>query len=129
MVRGLTGLVRDQEIFAPHFTGIGALRAAILGYFDVTRREYRRFGIDEQVECSPHGEYSPQLRRTFDPVSGLSPGGRADEVICYSADIITSLRERWWCRKRSPTITTAATRFAPRIDHGSMVWSSHEAST
>jgi len=39
MVRGLTGLVRDQEIFAPHFTGIGALRAAILGYFDVTRRE------------------------------------------------------------------------------------------
>jgi predicted DNA-binding protein with PD1-like motif len=50
MVRGLTALARDQELSAAHFTGIGALSAAILGYFDVTRREYRRFGVDEQVE-------------------------------------------------------------------------------
>jgi hypothetical protein len=50
MVRGLTALARDEKLFAAHFTGIGALRSAILGYFDVTRREYRRFGIDEQVE-------------------------------------------------------------------------------
>jgi len=50
MVRGLTDMVRVQQISNAHFTGIGALRAGILGYFDVTRREYRRFGIDEQVE-------------------------------------------------------------------------------
>jgi len=50
MVRGLTDLARDQHISTAHFTGIGALRAGTLGYFDITRREYRRFGIDEQVE-------------------------------------------------------------------------------
>ena len=50
MVRGLTDMARAQQISNAHFTGIGALRAGILGYFDVTRREYRRFGIDEQVE-------------------------------------------------------------------------------
>ena len=50
MVRGLTDMARAQQISNAHFTGIGALRAGILGYFDVTRREYRRFGIDEHSD-------------------------------------------------------------------------------
>ena len=116
MVHGLTRLAADQKLSGAHFTGIGALRAAILGYFDISRREYRRFGIDEQVEVlsltgnialegerpkvhahivvgrfngSTLGghlleahvrptleivlvESPPELRRTFDPASGLA---------------------------------------------------------
>ena len=116
MVRGLTDLAGDQKLSGAHFTGIGALRAAMLGYFDISRREYRRFGVDEQVEVlsltgnialkgerpkvhahivvgrsngSTLGghlleahvrptleiilvESSPELRRTFDPASGLA---------------------------------------------------------
>jgi len=50
MTRGLADLAKTRSIPGAYFTGIGALRAAMLGFFDVTRREYRRFGIDEQVE-------------------------------------------------------------------------------
>lgn len=49
-VHGLTDLARTRRLTGAHFSGIGALRAAMLGFFDVERREYRRFGIDEQVE-------------------------------------------------------------------------------
>jgi|ERR1700682_175987 len=49
-VGGLTELTRARRLSGAHFTGIGALRAAMLGFFDVARREYRRFGVDEQVE-------------------------------------------------------------------------------
>lgn len=49
-VHGLTDLARTRRLAGAHFSGIGALRAAMLGFFDVERREYRRFGIDEQVE-------------------------------------------------------------------------------
>ena len=50
VVLGLTDLAKEQGLSAAHFTAIGALRAAVLGFFDVSQREYRRFGIDEQVE-------------------------------------------------------------------------------
>ena len=50
MTRGLADLAKTRSIPGAYFTGIGALRAAMLGFFDVTLREYRRFGIDEQVE-------------------------------------------------------------------------------
>ncbi len=53
MVRGLTALARDEKLFAAHFTGIGALRSAILGYFDVTRREYRGSASMSRSSCSP----------------------------------------------------------------------------
>jgi predicted DNA-binding protein with PD1-like motif len=49
-IRRLTDLARARQLSGAHFTGIGALRAAMLGSFDVARREYRRFGLDEQVE-------------------------------------------------------------------------------
>ena len=50
MIGGLADLTKIRSIAGAYFTGIGALRAAMLGFFDITRREYRRFGIDEQVE-------------------------------------------------------------------------------
>ena len=50
MTRGLADLAKTRSISGAHFTGIGALRAAMLGFFDIALREYRRFGIDEQAE-------------------------------------------------------------------------------
>src|SRR5215813_5070106 len=50
MIGGLADLTKIRSIAGAYFTGIGALRAAMLGFFDIARREYRRFGIDEQVE-------------------------------------------------------------------------------
>ncbi|HKE10879.1 MAG TPA: PPC domain-containing DNA-binding protein [Myxococcota bacterium] len=50
MMRSLADLAKIRSMPGAYFTGIGALRAAMLGFFDIARREYRRFGIDEQVE-------------------------------------------------------------------------------
>src|SRR5215471_17644840 len=50
LIHSLAEVAKTRSILGAHFTGIGALRAAMLGFFDIARREYRRFGIDEQVE-------------------------------------------------------------------------------
>jgi uncharacterized protein len=46
----LTAFAREQRLTAAHFTTIGALSDAMLGYFDRTRKNYTRIHVDEQVE-------------------------------------------------------------------------------
>jgi predicted DNA-binding protein with PD1-like motif len=50
VVRGLLGLAKSRNLSSAHFTGIGALSAATIGFFQVKVREYRTLGISEQVE-------------------------------------------------------------------------------
>jgi predicted DNA-binding protein with PD1-like motif len=46
----LLAWVKTQGIAAASFTAIGAFRSVTLGYFDLSRRDYERISIDEQVE-------------------------------------------------------------------------------
>jgi predicted DNA-binding protein with PD1-like motif len=46
----LTAFAREQRLTAAHFTAIGALSDAMLGYFDRTRKNYTKIHVDEQVE-------------------------------------------------------------------------------
>jgi uncharacterized protein len=46
----LTAFAREQRLTAAHFTAIGALSDAMLGYFDRTRKNYTKIQVDEQVE-------------------------------------------------------------------------------
>src|SRR4030095_11566606 len=46
----LTAFAREQRLTAAHFTAIGTLSDAMLGYFDRTRKNYTKIHIDEQVE-------------------------------------------------------------------------------
>lgn len=46
----LTAFARTQGLNAARFTGIGAFSEAVLGFFDLQRREYARIPISEQVE-------------------------------------------------------------------------------
>ena len=46
----LLSFAREQRITAAAFTGIGAFRNVVLGFFDIERKEYERICIDEQVE-------------------------------------------------------------------------------
>ena len=46
----ITRFAKDQKISAAQFTGIGAFSSATLGFFDVTRKEYKRIKISEQTE-------------------------------------------------------------------------------
>ena len=46
----LTAFASSRRLTAAHFTAIGALNDATLGYFDRARKEYRKIPIREQVE-------------------------------------------------------------------------------
>ncbi len=46
----LQTLAAGQRLSASHFTGIGALSRAVVGYFDWPSKKYRHIHIDEQVE-------------------------------------------------------------------------------
>jgi predicted DNA-binding protein with PD1-like motif len=46
----LERFARDCGLSAATFSGIGAFRAVVLGYFDWERKEYLRIPVDEQVE-------------------------------------------------------------------------------
>lgn len=47
---GLTEFAAQHRIHSAHFTGIGALRDARLGFYDDARKMYRVIPIDSQVE-------------------------------------------------------------------------------
>lgn len=50
VVEGLTRFAADQRLDAAEFTGLGALKDAVFGYFDVDEKDYVRIAVDEQVE-------------------------------------------------------------------------------
>jgi len=47
---GLLRFAEEQNLTAARFTGIGALSHAVLGFFDLEKRDYQRIEIAEQVE-------------------------------------------------------------------------------
>lgn len=47
---GLLQVAQNLNLTAARFTGIGALSRAVIGFFDLEKRDYRRIEINEQVE-------------------------------------------------------------------------------
>ncbi len=50
VVGTLTAFAKNQNLKASHFTAIGAFEDAVLGYFDKSRKDYKRIPLKEQVE-------------------------------------------------------------------------------
>jgi len=50
VIEPLTWFAQEHNIRAARFTAIGALSAAVLGYFDLEKKEYVRIPVNEQVE-------------------------------------------------------------------------------
>jgi uncharacterized protein len=50
VIAELGKFVREQEVEAASVTAIGALSRAVLGYFEWETKQYRKIGVDEQVE-------------------------------------------------------------------------------
>jgi uncharacterized protein len=46
----LAEFLRENQVTAARFSGIGAFRSVTLGYFDSDAKEFERITIDEQVE-------------------------------------------------------------------------------
>jgi predicted DNA-binding protein with PD1-like motif len=47
---GLVGFVKEKAITAGHFTAIGAVSRAVLGFFDRETKDYKRIPQDGQAE-------------------------------------------------------------------------------
>jgi uncharacterized protein len=47
---GLLDFAREKKIEASHFTAIGAFSEVTLGYFDWTKKDYKKIAVREQVE-------------------------------------------------------------------------------
>lgn len=50
VAEGLLAFAREESLSAAHFTGIGAFSGAILGFFDLDRKDYHEIAVSEQVE-------------------------------------------------------------------------------
>lgn len=50
VVSGLQAFAQEHRITAARFSAIGAFSDAVVGYFDLARKDYDRVTIDEQVE-------------------------------------------------------------------------------
>lgn len=50
VVESLLRAAREQQVGASQLVGIGALRDAVLGFWDPERQDYQRIPITEQVE-------------------------------------------------------------------------------
>jgi predicted DNA-binding protein with PD1-like motif len=49
-IAGLTNFAKEQKLDASHFSAVGAFSSAVLGFFDIGAKEYRKIPVDEQVE-------------------------------------------------------------------------------
>lgn len=50
VMAGLTAFAKEQDLEASDFTGLGAFSGAMLGFFDIDQKDYRKIPIEEQVE-------------------------------------------------------------------------------
>jgi len=48
---GLLMVARESKLAASQFTAIGAFQSVTLGFFDLTKKDYKKTAIDEQVEA------------------------------------------------------------------------------
>lgn len=49
-IAGLTRFAKEQNLDASYFSAVGAFSGAVLGFFDIDAKEYRKIPVDEQVE-------------------------------------------------------------------------------
>lgn len=50
IISGLTAFAKEQGLEASDFTALGAFSSAMLGFFEIEQKEFRKIPIEEQVE-------------------------------------------------------------------------------
>jgi uncharacterized protein len=50
VISNLLRFATENELTASHFTAIGALSDVTLGYFNITKKDYKKIPLNEQVE-------------------------------------------------------------------------------
>lgn len=61
VLAGLTQFAKDNALDAASITALGAFSDAMLGYFDMERKDYKKIPVEEQVEVlSLVGDIAPK---------------------------------------------------------------------
>jgi predicted DNA-binding protein with PD1-like motif len=50
VIAGLTSFAKEHALDASDFTALGAFSSAVLGFFEVEQKDYRKIPVEEQVE-------------------------------------------------------------------------------
>ena len=50
VLQGLHAVAVDERLSAASFTAVGGFERVVLGYFEMSRRDYKRIPLNEQVE-------------------------------------------------------------------------------
>ena len=81
IVAGIEAFAGEHSLTASQVSAIGAVQAATLGYFDWTRKDYRRIELDEQLEVlSLNGDIALSDRQPR--LHAHAVFGRADASTC-----------------------------------------------
>jgi predicted DNA-binding protein with PD1-like motif len=80
----LRSFAHEKKLQAAHFTAIGALRKAVIGFFDFQIRNYQEIRIDEQTEvlsilgditCGPDNKPRIHAHTVLGKADGTAHGG------------------------------------------------------
>jgi hypothetical protein len=83
-IASLKRFARTEALAASRITGIGAFSSALLGYFELARKDYRRIPIDGQVEVlsligditlAPDGSHQVHAHVVLGAADGSTRGG------------------------------------------------------
>jgi predicted DNA-binding protein with PD1-like motif len=103
-VECLTRFVNTEQIDAAHLTAIGAFERAVLGFYDLERKEYKRIPVDQQAEvlsligdiALDHGKPKLHAHVTLGLPDGSTRGGHLLEAIVRpTLEVIFSEPPAW----------------------------------
>ncbi|HZM44309.1 MAG TPA: PPC domain-containing DNA-binding protein [Burkholderiales bacterium] len=91
LVASLTRFAQETGLHASQVTAIGAFQRAVLGFYDFTRRDYKRIPVDEQVELlsllgdisTENGKPKLHLHAVVGREDGSARGGHLLEAIVH----------------------------------------------
>jgi predicted DNA-binding protein with PD1-like motif len=115
----LTRFAREQRLEASQLSAIGAFGRAVLGFFDFSRRDYRRIAVDEQVElvsllgdvALENGEPKLHAHVTLGRSDGSTRGGHLLEAVVHpTLEVIVTESPSWLRREHDPETGLALIR-------------------
>ena len=91
LVKTLTSFARDNSLHASQITAIGAFQSAVLGFYDFSKRDYKRIEVNEQVELlsllgdisTEKGKPKLHLHVTVGREDGSTRGGHLLEAVVH----------------------------------------------
>lgn len=116
VITELTEFARQQRLSASHFTAIGAFRHAMLGFYNLEKKDYKRIPVTEQVEVlSLIGDVAQQndepkihAHVVLGKSDGSTCGGHLLQAeVCPTLEVILTESPRHLIRKMNEEIGLA----------------------